>query len=373
MSDLDVNTTADRRASVPRSEDAGPPFSRVDSSTLDEREGLPRGFRMRADAHYVDVLMSGSSGQPVRMVPVDELDTVDPPVDADHVAKLARSIRLHGIVHPLLVRRHGLRYSVIAGRLRLAAARLIMLPVVPCLVHQADEREALALAEADNLTTTRTEPDTTAEVVAGVRQALAFHLAGIRTATEMLGGVVPSMRRSSLDLIHAHGWRAARLVDVMDVLAHSPAPSRRQQPLPGIVEKVVDGFRPEARLSQVTLRVEIADGASSRTLIERDVVAGLAGAVMAMLPLAEQSDESAITLRVGAPGERSIAVDVVASSAQVGAAAASRFFDSSSGERPGGWCAVAGALAARACAERHGGEATLNAHGDPFLRITFGF
>src|SRR5262249_40770446 len=62
------------------------------------------------------------------------------------------SIREHGIVHPLLVRSRDKRFSVVAGRRRLAAARILRLPAVPCLVHDLDDRQAAALASADNLT-----------------------------------------------------------------------------------------------------------------------------------------------------------------------------------------------------------------------------
>lgn len=132
----------------------------VVDDTVEEisREGLPREYRMRADRHYVDQLASSSSGQPVRMIPVTALDGADAfPPSSGTLRQLIESIRRHGIVHPLLVRRQDARYAVIAGRKRLAAAATLRLAAVPCLVHDVTEAEATVLAEADNLRATGTD------------------------------------------------------------------------------------------------------------------------------------------------------------------------------------------------------------------------
>ena len=82
-----------------------------------EREGLPRNYRMRADSHYVDDLPPAS--QPViRMLPPSQIECRDLP----HVAALGTlvaSIGAHGVLQPLLVRRQGRGYALIAGRKRL--------------------------------------------------------------------------------------------------------------------------------------------------------------------------------------------------------------------------------------------------------------
>src|SRR5262245_20644206 len=78
MSGLDVNTESgmstlhddDERREA--SSDASVPVR--DEAPQSEREGLPRGYRMRADAHYVEQLAERSSGQPVRLIAVDEID-----------------------------------------------------------------------------------------------------------------------------------------------------------------------------------------------------------------------------------------------------------------------------------------------------------
>src|SRR5207247_11275420 len=86
-----------------------------------EREGLPRGYRMRADSHYVDQLEARNTGPAIRLIPTRQIEMVESPGPGGPQA-LAQSIAVHGVVQPLLVRRHNGQYLLIAGRKRLAAA-----------------------------------------------------------------------------------------------------------------------------------------------------------------------------------------------------------------------------------------------------------
>lgn len=65
--------------------------------------------------------------------------------------ELAASIRQHGILQPLSVRRVGTGYELIAGERRLRAAVLAGLPEVPCLLMQMDDTESGMAALVENL------------------------------------------------------------------------------------------------------------------------------------------------------------------------------------------------------------------------------
>lgn len=65
--------------------------------------------------------------------------------------ELAASIREHGILQPLSVRRVGTGYELIAGERRLRAAQLAGLTEVPCLLMQMDDRESGMAALVENL------------------------------------------------------------------------------------------------------------------------------------------------------------------------------------------------------------------------------
>ena len=64
---------------------------------------------------------------------------------------LADSIRAHGIVQPLLVRRQGDRYEIIAGERRWRAARLAGLSKVPVVVKEVPDQDLLEIALIENI------------------------------------------------------------------------------------------------------------------------------------------------------------------------------------------------------------------------------
>ena len=65
--------------------------------------------------------------------------------------ELAASIRRHGVVQPLVVRRRPDGWELVAGERRLRAARLAGLEAVPCVEAEADEQESALLALVENL------------------------------------------------------------------------------------------------------------------------------------------------------------------------------------------------------------------------------
>ena len=67
------------------------------------------------------------------------------------LSELAESIRRHGILQPLSVRRVGGGYELIAGERRLRAGILAGLTEIPCIVMQMDEKESGLTALVENL------------------------------------------------------------------------------------------------------------------------------------------------------------------------------------------------------------------------------
>ena len=65
--------------------------------------------------------------------------------------ELAESIRRHGILQPLSVRRVDNSYELIAGERRLRAAQMAGLTELPCLVLRMDDRESGVAAMVENL------------------------------------------------------------------------------------------------------------------------------------------------------------------------------------------------------------------------------
>ncbi len=66
--------------------------------------------------------------------------------------ELVASIRQHGVLQPVLVRRIGHeRYQLVAGERRFRAAQAADLPSLPALVKEVDDREQLEIAIIENL------------------------------------------------------------------------------------------------------------------------------------------------------------------------------------------------------------------------------
>jgi ParB family chromosome partitioning protein len=105
------------------------------------------------------------SGDVLREIPIDEVaPNPEQPrraFDEAGLADLADSIRLHGLLQPIVVeaRPEG-GYRLVAGERRLRAARLAGLRSVPAVVRPASEsaRQALELALVENLQRTDLSP-----------------------------------------------------------------------------------------------------------------------------------------------------------------------------------------------------------------------
>ena len=71
--------------------------------------------------------------------------------DEEGLRELAESVRRHGILQPLTVRRTDSGWELVAGERRLRAAKLAGLETVPCLETEADDRRSALLALVENL------------------------------------------------------------------------------------------------------------------------------------------------------------------------------------------------------------------------------
>ena len=73
-------------------------------------------------------------------------------MDQETLAELAASIKAQGVMQPVLVRPAGEgRYEIVAGERRWRAARMAGLSVVPTLVRDIPDRQALAAALIENI------------------------------------------------------------------------------------------------------------------------------------------------------------------------------------------------------------------------------
>ena len=71
--------------------------------------------------------------------------------DDASLQELADSIRANGVVQPLLVRRKGSRFELIAGERRLRAARIAGLEAVPVIIREVPDEKLLEIALVENI------------------------------------------------------------------------------------------------------------------------------------------------------------------------------------------------------------------------------
>ena len=118
-----------------------------------QKKGLGRGLDALLDPYRAEE-NEGEKDRVVR-VPIRQIDTNRQQprrdFDEDALAELADSIRVHGIVQPLIVVRNGNRYTIVAGERRFRAARMAGLTELPVLVADYDEKEIHEVALIENI------------------------------------------------------------------------------------------------------------------------------------------------------------------------------------------------------------------------------
>ena len=133
--------------------------------------------------------------------------------DEDSLNDLADSIRQHGIIQPLTVRRlQSGYYQIIAGERRWRAAKQAGLTEVPAIVIEADDRKAAELAMIENLQREDLNP---MEEAAGFQSLIQTHHMTQEEAAQRVGksrsAVANSLRLLSLSPAAAELVRQGKL------------------------------------------------------------------------------------------------------------------------------------------------------------------
>ncbi|MBZ0169271.1 chromosome partitioning protein [Candidatus Methylomirabilis lanthanidiphila] len=109
----------------------------------------------RALGRGLETLIPGADLSGVMQVRIEEIapGTSQPrhSMNDAKLNELAASIKAHGVLLPILLRRDGGRLEVVAGERRLRAARIAGLDTVPALVKEFSSSQALEVALVENL------------------------------------------------------------------------------------------------------------------------------------------------------------------------------------------------------------------------------
>jgi len=104
--------------------------------------------------------------------------------DKEKLKELSESIKKHGIIQPLIVRKKGLDYELVAGERRLRAARLAKLQTVPVLIREYDEKQMRELSLVENIQRHNLNPLEEAKAIQELMQQCGYTQA---QAAERLG------------------------------------------------------------------------------------------------------------------------------------------------------------------------------------------
>jgi ParB family chromosome partitioning protein len=106
----------------------------------------------------------------VQTLPVDSIDPnpLQPRrlFQNDRLAELAQSIRANGIIQPLVVRRTGDRYQLVAGERRWRAAKLAEVRDVPVMIREIPDEHLLEISLIENIQREDLNPIETAHAFA---------------------------------------------------------------------------------------------------------------------------------------------------------------------------------------------------------------
>ena len=115
------------------------------------KKGLGKGLgALLEDADY-----KPSEGQEVMELKIGEVspNRSQPRqmFDDEKLSELAASIKKHGIMQPLIVKREGSKYLIVAGERRWRAAKLASLKTVPAIIRDLTSREVMEMALIENI------------------------------------------------------------------------------------------------------------------------------------------------------------------------------------------------------------------------------
>lgn len=141
-----------------------------------KRGGLGRGLNaLVSEAEYETggSAASASNASSETKLPIEDIvpNPNQPRIhfNETELRELSESIQEHGVLQPLLVRKHGNGYEIIAGERRYQASKLAGLEELPVIIKDVNDEEMLALALIENLQRSDLNP---VEEAKGYRQLI---------------------------------------------------------------------------------------------------------------------------------------------------------------------------------------------------------
>ena len=165
---------------------------------------LGKGLGALINVRVASPTPSPEAGERVQMLALDRI--IPTPLQPrtvfreENLQELVDSIKTHGIIQPLICRKAGEKFELIAGERRWRAAQKVGLAEAPVILREASDQDVLELALIENLQ--REDLNPIEEAVAFARLAKEFHLRQEDIAQKVCksrAAIANSMRLLDLD------------------------------------------------------------------------------------------------------------------------------------------------------------------------------
>ena len=161
-----------------------------------QKKGLGRGLDALLDP-YIEEEKEGKPKNAVQTVDVHSIDTNrEQPrkqFNEEALSELAASIKVHGIVQPLIVKEKNGRYMIIAGERRFRAARMAGLTEVPVILADYDEEQIHEVSLIENIQRENLNP---VEEAAAIRFLMEQHDMTQEEVSSRIGKSRPAVANS---------------------------------------------------------------------------------------------------------------------------------------------------------------------------------
>ena len=118
---------------------------------MSKKFGLGKGL----GALIPDEVETKEKSSSTKLIPLNSIvNNSDQPrkfFDSDNIAELAESIKNHGIIQPLILKKDGNKYVIIAGERRWRAAKMLSLKEVPAIIMELSDKEILEISLIENI------------------------------------------------------------------------------------------------------------------------------------------------------------------------------------------------------------------------------
>lgn len=120
-----------------------------------KQKGLGRGLDILIKDNTSNLIQSTTLNENIKKISINQI--IPSPwqprkiFTSEALSELVNSIKIHGVLQPLIVRKKDISFELIAGERRWRASKEAGLSEVPVIVIQADNKEALEIALIENL------------------------------------------------------------------------------------------------------------------------------------------------------------------------------------------------------------------------------